>query len=56
MEALNFGYNHDKVDAQLPLGFKFYPIDEELITHYLMRKVLDNSLIMLLYFVSTKKL
>ena len=56
MKALNFGYKHDKVDAQISLGFKFHPTDEELITHYLMRKVLDNSLIMLLYFVSTKKL
>ena len=45
MEALNFSYSHDMGDAQLPLGFTFHPIDEELITHYLMRKVLDNSFI-----------
>ena len=45
MEALNFGYSHDKGDAQLRLGFKFHPTNEDLITHYLMRKVLHSSFI-----------
>jgi len=26
----------------LPPGFRFHPTDEELITHYLSQKVLDN--------------
>ncbi|KAM7502812.1 hypothetical protein LguiA_003688 [Lonicera macranthoides] len=26
---------------ELPLGFRFHPFDEELITHYLSKKVLD---------------
>lgn len=28
---------------ELPPGFRFHPTDEELITHYLSQKVLDNS-------------
>ncbi|CAI9767293.1 unnamed protein product [Fraxinus pennsylvanica] len=28
---------------ELPPGFRFHPIDEELITHYLSKKVLDNN-------------
>ena len=43
MEGLDFKYVWDKGDAQLPPGFKFHPNDEELITHYLVRKVLDNT-------------
>ena len=43
IEALNFSYNHDMDDAQLPLGLTFHPTDEELITHYLIRKVLDSN-------------
>ncbi|KAK1416753.1 hypothetical protein QVD17_25869 [Tagetes erecta] len=30
-------------DSQLPPGFKFHPTDEELITCYLLRKVLDGT-------------
>jgi hypothetical protein len=45
MEDLNSGYSHDKCDAEFPPRFRFHPIDEELITHDLMRKVLDNSFI-----------
>ena len=44
MEALNFGCNNDKGDAQLPSRFKFHPTDEDLIIHYLMRKVLHKKL------------
>ena len=43
IEALEFSYNHDMGDAQLPPGFTFHPIDEELITNYLIRKVLKNN-------------
>ncbi|KAK3034313.1 hypothetical protein RJ639_032653 [Escallonia herrerae] len=34
-----------KEDGQmeLPPGFRFHPSDEELITHYLSKKVLDNG-------------
>jgi len=28
---------------ELPPGFRFHPTDEELITHYLSQKVLNNS-------------
>ena len=45
IEALDFGYNHDMGDAQLPPGFTFHPTNEELITHYLIRKVLDSNFI-----------
>ena len=45
IEALNFSYSHDMGDAQLPPGFMFHPTDEELITHYLIRKVLDINFI-----------
>lgn len=28
---------------ELPPGFRFHPSDEELITHYLSKKVLDSN-------------
>lgn len=33
--------NVDKMD--LPPGFRFHPTDEELITHYLYKKVIDSN-------------
>ncbi|KAK9269219.1 hypothetical protein L1049_000989 [Liquidambar formosana] len=33
----------DHSDAHLPPGFRFHPTDEELITHYLIKKVLDSN-------------
>lgn len=30
-------------DAHLPPGFRFHPTDEELITFYLIKKVLDSN-------------
>lgn len=33
----------DQMDLQLPPGFRFHPSDEELITHYLSNKVVDNN-------------
>ena len=39
IESLNFSYSNDMGDAQLPPRFTFHPTDEDLITHYLIRKV-----------------
>ncbi|CAI8593167.1 unnamed protein product [Vicia faba] len=35
--------NNMNSDAHLPPGFRFHPTDEELITFYLLKKVLDNT-------------
>ncbi|KAF7822683.1 protein CUP-SHAPED COTYLEDON 2-like [Senna tora] len=35
--------HHTSSDAHLPPGFRFHPTDEELITFYLLKKVLDSS-------------
>ncbi|KAJ4835395.1 hypothetical protein Tsubulata_010559 [Turnera subulata] len=35
--------NYEEEQMELPPGFRFHPSDEELITHYLTQKVLDNN-------------
>ncbi|CAN8264790.1 unnamed protein product [Cochlearia groenlandica] len=40
METLN-GFQKEEEEIDLPPGFRFHPTDEELITHYLHKKVLD---------------
>ncbi|KAG9451375.1 hypothetical protein H6P81_011340 [Aristolochia fimbriata] len=37
--------NKGEEEIELPPGFRFHPTDEELITHYLSKKVLDNSFV-----------
>lgn len=35
--------SNNNSDAHLPPGFRFHPTDEELITFYLLKKVLDTT-------------
>ncbi|KAM6550403.1 hypothetical protein CsatB_000211 [Cannabis sativa] len=42
MEIINNGLS-DNNSSHLPPGFRFHPTDEELITYYLLNKVLDSS-------------
>lgn len=37
------GFQKEEEQMDLPPGFRFHPTDEELITHYLHKKVLDIS-------------
>ncbi|XWS10990.1 hypothetical protein CRYUN_Cryun38cG0045400 [Craigia yunnanensis] len=36
-------HHYDNRDTHLPPGFRFHPTDEELITSYILKKVLDSS-------------
>lgn len=42
MEAFS-GHGKEDDQIELPPGFRFHPTDEELITHYLSRRVLDSE-------------
>ncbi|XP_047330608.1 NAC domain-containing protein 92-like [Impatiens glandulifera] len=43
MENINSSIGKEEDLMDLPAGFRFYPSDEELITHYLSKKVLDSN-------------
>ena len=42
MENLS-GIGKEEDQMELPPGFRFHPTDEELITHYLSKKVVDSN-------------
>ncbi|XP_061349806.1 NAC domain-containing protein 92-like [Gastrolobium bilobum] len=42
METMENNSRDEYQEFELPPGFRFHPTDEELITHYLSQKVLDN--------------
>ncbi|PIN10842.1 hypothetical protein CDL12_16569 [Handroanthus impetiginosus] len=39
----SYGFNPNDEPIELPPGFRFHPTDEELITHYLSPKILNDS-------------